>query len=193
MPQRPPARSNVAPRIRIVAGSLRGSKLDVVDLPGLRPTPDRVRETLFNWLAPVVEGTRCLDLYAGTGALGIEAISRGAASCTFVERDPRAAAALIASLVRLKVANGKVVQRDAVGWLDDVHGPFDLVFIDPPFASGAWTAVSEKLESCGVLADSAWIYVESPADLAPAVPTGWRLRREGRGGDVRHALYQRLR
>ena len=192
MSPRPPANSNLAQRIRIVAGSLRGSKIDVVDAPGLRPTPDRVRETLFNWLAPVIEGTRCLDLYAGTGALGIEAISRGAASCTFVERDPRAATALIACLDRLNVANARLVQRDALAWLNDVQEPFDVVFIDPPFTSDAWTSISEKLETCGVFADSAWIYLESPADVAPAVPSAWRLHREGRSGDVRHALYQRL-
>ncbi len=193
MPQHPPAASKAPQRIRIVAGSLRGSKIDVVDVPDLRPTPDRVRETLFNWLAPVIVGMRCLDLYAGTGALGIEAISRGAMSCTFVERDPRAATMLTATLARLKVENGTVAQRDAIAWLNDAEGPFDLVFVDPPFANDAWTTISEKLETCGALADSAWIYLESPANATPAVPSMWRLHREGRSGDVRHALYQRLR
>lgn len=193
MPQRRPTASKAAQRIRIVAGSLRGSKIDVIDVPGLRPTPDRVRETLFNWLAPVIAGMRCLDLYAGTGALGIEALSRGAASCTFVECDPRAAAALVACLSRLKVESASILQRDALAWLGDAREQFDLVFVDPPFASDAWATISEKLETGGVLADSAWIYLESPATQTPAVPSSWRLHREGRSGDVRHALYQRLR
>ena len=192
MPKRPPA-SNTPQRIRIVAGSLRGSKIDVIDVPGLRPTPDRVRETLFNWLAPVIVGLRCVDLYAGTGALGIEAISRGAAHCTFVERDAKAAAVLMATLARLKIENVQAIQRDAMAWLNDANDPFDLVFIDPPFTSNAWTAIAEKLETSGTLAERAWIYLESPADAVPAVPADWRLHREARSGNVRHVLYQRLR
>ncbi len=193
MPKRPAPAINTPQRIRIVAGSLRGSKIEVIDVPGLRPTPDRVRESLFNWLAPVIVGMRCLDLYAGTGALGIEAISRGADRCTFVERDPRATATLTATLARLKVENANVVQRDAMAFLNDVQGPFDLVFVDPPFANDAWTSISEKLETCGALASEAWIYLESPGDTAPTVPAYWRLHREARSGNVRHALYQRLR
>lgn len=193
MPKHHAAQGNTRQRIRIVAGSLRGSKIDVIDVPGLRPTPDRVRETLFNWLAPVIVGMRCLDLYAGTGALGIEAISRGATSCAFVERDASAAATLASTLARLKVENAKVVQRDAISWLTDEQGRFDLVFVDPPFANDVWTAICEKLETSGALAEGAWIYLESPADATPAVPADWRLHREARSGNVRHALYQRLR
>lgn len=193
MPKRPAANSNAPQRIRIVAGALRGSKIDVVDAPGLRPTPDRVRETLFNWLAPVIVGMRCLDLYAGTGALGIEAVSRGASSCTFVERDSRAAAMLSATLARLKVETGSVSTRDAMAFLNDPQGPFDLVFLDPPFATDAWTAICGKLETSGALADGAWIYLESPGDTVPAVPADWRMHREARSGNVRHALYQRIR
>src|SRR5579875_214991 len=103
-------------RIRIIGGTLRNSKLEVPDMPGLRPTPERVRETLFNWLQPVMEGAKCLDLYAGTGALGIEALSRGASSATFVEREPRLATALKANLARLKTA-GEVVGDDASRYL----------------------------------------------------------------------------
>ena len=191
MPKRPRAR-NTPQRIRIVAGSLRGSRIDVIDVPGLRPTPDRVRETLFNWLAPVIVGMRCLDLYAGTGALGIEAISRGAAHCTFVERDEKAAAVLTATLARLKVENAQAIQREAMAWLNHANGSFDLVFIDPPFTNDVWTAVAEKLETSATLSERAWIYVESPADAAPAVPADWRLHREARSGNVRHVLYQRL-
>src|SRR5689334_11681486 len=119
-----------AGRIRIIGGHLRNSRLDVPDLPGLRPTAERVRETLFNWLAPVISGARCLDLCAGTGALGIEALSRGAASVQFVERDARAAQALRENLVRLKAQGGQVAAVDAQQYLLAPAQPFGLVFLD---------------------------------------------------------------
>ncbi|MEO6800297.1 MAG: 16S rRNA (guanine(966)-N(2))-methyltransferase RsmD, partial [Rhodanobacter sp.] len=121
-------------RIRIIGGSLRNSRLQVPDLPGLRPTPERVRETLFNWLAPIIEGARCLDVCAGTGALGIEACSRGAASVQFVERDACAAQALRENLTRLQV-DAPVSTLDARAFLGGVAQAFDVVFLDPPFAS----------------------------------------------------------
>jgi 16S rRNA (guanine966-N2)-methyltransferase len=178
-------------KLRIVAGSLRGSKLAVPDRPGLRPTPDRVRETLFNWLAPVIEGARCLDLFAGTGALGIEAMSRGAAACTFVESDRALARAIEENLARLKVANARVVAADADAWLAGTAQPFDVAFLDPPFGAGLWDAAANRLEGGGWLAPGAWIYVESPADAEPALPPGWQPHREGRAGAVRFALYRR--
>src|SRR3954468_21610326 len=108
---------NAPGRIRVIGGTLRNSRLEVPDLPGLRPTSDRIRETLFNWLLPMLGGARCLDLFAGTGALGIEALSRGAAAVTFVETHPKLAAALRANLARLKV-QGEVVAQDALRWLE---------------------------------------------------------------------------
>lgn len=182
-----------AQRIRIVGGNLRGSKLDVADAPGLRPTPDRVRETLFNWLAPVITGMDCLDLFAGTGALGVEAISRGAVSCVFVEREATIAAAIGANLQRLKIDNGQLVRSDAARYLAGPPRAFDLVFLDPPFAGDLWTTTAQQLETDGWLKPSAWIYVESPAATTPQLPASWTLHREGRAGDVRHALYRRLR
>ncbi|MCX7513109.1 16S rRNA (guanine(966)-N(2))-methyltransferase RsmD [Frateuria sp. STR12] len=178
-------------RIRIIGGSLRNSRLEVPDLPGLRPTPERVRETLFNWLAPMLAGVRALDLCAGTGALGIEAISRGAGTVRFVERDARAAQALRANLARLKTGDGAVTVADAAAFLDGTPTPFGLVFLDPPFADDLWPALARKLEAHGWLAEQAWIYVESPRDHAPALPSNWTLHREGRAGEVRHALYRR--
>ncbi|MEI7035909.1 16S rRNA (guanine(966)-N(2))-methyltransferase RsmD [Fulvimonas yonginensis] len=178
-------------RIRIIGGSLRNSRLEVPELPGLRPTPERVRETLFNWLAPVIAGAHALDLCAGTGALGIEALSRGASRVRFVERDPGAAQALRANLARLKVAGGEVVLADALAHLAMPPSPFGLVFLDPPFAAGLWTPLARGLETGGWLAPATWIYVESPRDLEPALPPNWRLHREGRAGEVRHALYRR--
>jgi len=178
-------------KLRIVAGSLRGSKLAVPDKAGLRPTPDRVRETLFNWLAPVIGGARCLDLFAGTGALGIEALSRGARSCMFVESD-RALARLIAeNLARLKVGNAEVMADEAEAMLGGSALAFDVVFMDPPFGADLWNDSAHRLESGGWLSGDAWIYVESPADAELALPPTWMLHREGRAGGVRFALYRR--
>ena len=178
-------------KLRIVAGSLRGSKLAVPDKAGLRPTPDRVRETLFNWLAPVIDGARCLDLFAGTGALGIEALSRGAGSCMFVESD-RALARLIAeNLARLKVGNAQVLADEAEAMLGGSAQAFDVVFMDPPFGADLWNDSAHRLESGGWLSGDAWIYVESPADAELALPPTWMLHREGRAGGVRFALYRR--
>ena len=178
-------------KLRIVAGRLRGSRLAVPDKAGLRPTPDRVRETLFNWLMPVIEGAHCLDLYAGTGALGIEALSRGARACTFVESDRALARNLGENLARLKVENARVIEADALGWLAGRAEPFDIVFLDPPFDADLWSASAERLESRGWLAGGAWIYLESPADAELALPATWMLHRESRAGAVRFALYRR--
>src|SRR6185312_11393174 len=131
-------RSSSAPgKLRIIGGTLRGSRIAVPDFPGLRPTPDRVRETLFNWLAPVIDGAQCLDLFAGTGALGIEALSRGAAQVDFVESDARLADLLRANLTRLK-QDAQVHVGDAMRHLAQVSSRYDLVFLDPPFAADAW-------------------------------------------------------
>ena len=178
-------------RVRIIGGSLRNSRLDVPDLPGLRPTPERVRETLFNWLAPVIDGARCLDLCAGTGALGIEALSRGAAGVQFVERDARAAQALRANLARLKADAGQVAVLDAGLFLRGMAQPYDLVFLDPPFVLDLWPALARQLEQGGWLAAQGWVYVESPRGLVPALPPNWQLHREGQAGEVRFALYRR--
>ena len=181
---------NAPGRIRVIGGTLRNSRIEVPDLPGLRPTSDRVRETLFNWLQPVVEGSRCLDLYAGTGALGIEALSRGAAAVTFIEREPRLAAALKANLARLKVA-GEVLTDDAARWLQGPARPFDLVLLDPPFALDAWADTARVLEKGGWLAAHGWIYVESPRSTAFSLPGNWLLHRQGQAGEVAYALYRR--
>lgn len=178
-------------RIRIIGGSLRNSRLEVPGLPGLRPTPERVRETLFNWLAPMIAGARVLDLCAGTGALGIEALSRGAAEACFVEPDPWVAQALRDNLARLKAAGGAVAALEAQAFLRGTARPFDLVFLDPPFALELWSALARQLEQGGWLAAGAWVYVESPRAAAPAVPANWSLHREGRAGEVRFALYRR--
>jgi 16S rRNA (guanine966-N2)-methyltransferase len=183
-------RSGAPGRVRVIGGSLRGSRIEVAAVDGLRPTPDRVRETLFNWLAPVIDGSRCLDLYAGTGALGLEAASRGAREVVLVESDRRAAEALRANVARLKAAACRVLESDALAFLGGTAQPFDVVFVDPPFAADAWAATALALDR-GWLAPQAFVYLESPADVIPVVPAGWLGWRELRAGAVRAALYRR--
>jgi 16S rRNA (guanine966-N2)-methyltransferase len=183
-------RATAAPgRIRIIGGGLRGSRLDVPVSPGLRPTPDRLRETLFNWLMPWIGGARCLDLFAGTGALGIEALSRGAAEAVFVERDAALATALRANLARLKTA-GEVAEVPALDWLRRTPRPFDIVFLDPPFDHNLWLPALAALEH-GWLAEHTLVYVESPRDAVPRLPPAWGTWREATAGAVRGALYRR--
>ncbi len=187
-------RRPAAGQVRIIGGRWRGTRLPVPEVPGLRPSSDRVRETLFNWLAPVLPGARVLDLFAGTGALGLEALSRGAHGAVLVEADPRAAQALAAALARLQAgAQAQLVQADALRWLESAaarEAPFDVAFVDPPFAAGLWPAVLERLPAR--LTADAWLYLESPAALAPALPAEWALHREGRTREVRYALYRRV-
>jgi 16S rRNA (guanine966-N2)-methyltransferase len=178
-------------RVRIIGGTLRNSRLDVPDLPGLRPTADRVRETLFNWLQPVVGGARCLDLYAGTGALGIEALSRGAAAVTFVEREPRLVAALKANLARLKTVGAEVVGDEASRLLRGPARPFDVVLLDPPFALDAWADAARQLEDGGWIAAHGWIYVEAPRGAVFSLPGCWMPHRQGHAGEVTYTLYRR--
>jgi 16S rRNA (guanine966-N2)-methyltransferase len=190
MPRQRRQSSGPSGKLRIVAGSLRGSRLAVPDVPGLRPTPDRVRETLFNWLAPVIDGARCLDLYTGTGALGIEALSRGASECVFVERDRTLARLLRDNLMRLKIENFRIIEGDALAMLTGAAQPFDVVFLDPPFTEKLWEESARRLER-GWLSDGSWIYVESPAGGGLELPSNWHLHREGQAGAVRFALYRR--
>jgi 16S rRNA (guanine966-N2)-methyltransferase len=179
--------------VRIIAGEWRGRRIRFPDSGELRPTPDRVRETLFNWLQTAVPDARCLDLFAGSGALGLEALSRGARSSVFVERVPAVAAAIRASLTEFKDTRGRVVERDAVAFLAGPPEPFDLVFLDPPFAQGGLTELCKLLETRGWLAASASIYIEhSMRDAAPSLPAEWTLWRETRAGEV-HAILARRR
>jgi 16S rRNA (guanine966-N2)-methyltransferase len=177
--------------LRIVAGTLRGSRIAVPDRAGLRPTPDRVRETLFNWLMPYLPGMHCLDLYAGTGALGIEALSRDAGACTFIEYDRELCKALSANLARLNVDVAEVVNADASAWLTGAGRRFGLVFLDPPFDADLWTDAAQALERGGWIADGGFAYVEAPRDARFELPSTWQLHREGHAGAVRFALYRR--
>ena len=189
-----PGRGNSGPgrpgNIRIIGGRWRGTRLAVADAPGLRPTSDRVRETLFNWLMPMLPGARVLDLFAGSGALGLEAVSRGASGALLVERDPALAQSLRQACERLQAEAVQVIQADALQWLRvPVHGRFDLVFLDPPFDAGLWREALALLPPW--LADDAWLYLESPVAAGVTPGTDWSLHREGRTREARHALYRR--
>lgn len=180
--------------MRIIGGRWRGSKLPVADVEGLRPSSDRVRETLFNWLQPMLQGARVLDAFAGSGALGLEAASRGAARVLLMERHPALAANLREQALRLERNDAQavveVIHDDVLRWL--ARPPtqaFDLVFLDPPFAADLWSSALAALMPW--LAADAWLYVESPRAAAPAPGAGWLQHREGRTRDVRFALYRR--
>jgi 16S rRNA (guanine966-N2)-methyltransferase len=175
-------------QIRVIAGRWRGRRLPVADADGLRPTGDRVRETLFNWLAPRIEGARCLDLFAGTGALGIEALSRGATEAWFIERDAAVAAQLTVSLMRLGAEQSHVVSMDAHRFLARPAQPFDVVFLDPPFG-GPDLGDLCRLLGAGWLREGALVYLEmSRALQMPALLPSWELLREKTAGQVRFGL-----
>jgi 16S rRNA (guanine966-N2)-methyltransferase len=165
-------------------------------LEQIRPTPDRVRETLFNWLGPHVQRARCLDLFAGSGALGLEALSRGAAHATFVECVPGAARELSVRLQEWGASNARVVQSDASHYLQTGRAgepePFDIVFLDPPFDGDLLPAVARLLEEREWLAPGALIYVEAPARQAlPRLPEAWKPLKAKQAGEVGYHLYER--
>jgi len=183
--------------VRIIGGRWRGRRLPVVDLPGLRPSGDRGRETLFNWLQGAIRGARCVDLFAGSGALGFEAASRGAAQVALVERAARAVRALEDGRATLlgDTAGGpviEVVRGDALSWLQScAPASIDIAFVDPPFGSGLEARVLQALERGGALAPGGLVYVETSRQAAaPASPAGWRVAREKLLGEVRMQLLE---
>ena len=178
-------------KLRIIGGEFRRRQLPILDSPGLRPTPDRVRETLFNWLGQQLYGQQVLDLFAGTGALGIEAVSRGAACVDFVERDPRVAAQLSTNLTSLHITSSAVHINDVQAYLTRPAQPYSLVFLDPPFHQQLAEPCCKTLESGGWLSDGAMIYLETETSLAPGVPANWQLHRETQAGESTARLYQR--
>jgi len=183
------ARAN---QVRIIAGQWRGRRLSFPDVSGLRPTADRVRETLFNWLMPVLHGARCLDLFAGSGALGFEAASRGAAQVVLVDSEREVVTALQENAALLSVSVLQVCRQEAAVYLATGPGPFDVVFLDPPFNSPALLEQSiDALSVAGRLAAGAWIYIETPADSAgPVVPEDWLLEKSKKAGQVAYRLYR---
>lgn len=192
-PERPSPKATQNNQLRIIAGLWRGRKLSFPDVDGLRPTGDRIRETLFNWLAPEIQGSRCLDLFAGSGALGIEALSRGAEVSVLVERDSKAAAQLKANLEILKAEQGRVVNADVLGLLQNgnTDAPYHIIFIDPPFQLNLWQSVIDALEAGNWLADNATIYIESGRDDEYQPPINWQLHRDKHAGAVSYRLFYR--
>jgi 16S rRNA (guanine966-N2)-methyltransferase len=189
MPSTTHARGARARSLRIIAGAWRGRRWRFPDTD-LRPTPDRVRETLFNWLQDRVPGARCLDLFAGSGALGLEALSRGAADVVFVETDRKAARSLQELLAAWQAPRGHVIEGDALRLLAGPPRTMNLVFLDPPFAAGLLSPAAAALTANGWLAEGALIYVEHAADEHWQPPASWQLLRSGAAGAVGYHVYQ---
>lgn len=180
--------------IRIIAGTWRGRRLPVLDSVGLRPSTDRVRETLFNWLMHEVPGSRCLDLFAGTGVLGLECLSRGAEFVHFVELDPLVAGALEANLEKLQVGDDKAkcTKASALRVLSDMPCDlYDLVFLDPPFNSMLLAQSIDLLRESNCLSQHALVYIEHSASLEQLeIPENWKLYRSASAGQSHYGLYQ---
>ncbi|WP_051921148.1 16S rRNA (guanine(966)-N(2))-methyltransferase RsmD [Porticoccus hydrocarbonoclasticus] len=180
-------------QVRIIGGQWRGRKLQFNEVAGLRPTGDRIRETLFNWLTPWIDGARCLDLFAGSGALGIEALSRGAAEVTLIEKHPQAAENLRDNCARLKADDARIIQADTLVWLtnNSPDKPFDIVFLDPPFSSDLLQPCCELLQKPGLLATGSLIYLETDRyQPLPEISPTWELLREKTAGQVSYRLYR---
>lgn len=186
-------------QLRIIGGEWGGRKLRFPDAPNLRPTPDRVRETVFNWLAPIIHGARCLDLFAGSGALGLEALSRGAAFTTFVDNHKKVIQALHSHLDLLKATDrAEVLNFDGVNFLS--HDNFintearvyDVVFLDPPYHLDLMEKVVPLLEENKCLADNAMLYLEiEKRQSLPKLPVNWKMLKEKTAGEVSYFLFQR--
>lgn len=189
-----PAKDKSRGQLRIIGGDWRGRRLDFPLVEGLRPSSDRLRETLFNWLQAEVPGRHCLDLFAGSGALGLEALSRGAASATLVDKSPVAVRQLEDNLRRLGARNAQAVRQPVEDWLGQAPAGagFDLVFLDPPFAQGLIAPSCQLLEAGGWLKTQALIYLEAEQSLGePRVPEHWQRQRHKRAGRVNGWLFER--
>ena len=182
-----------APRgeVRIIGGAWRSRRLIFPVSEGLRPTPDRVRETVFNWLAPYLPGATCLDLFAGSGAFGFEALSRAAARAVLVEKRQEAVAALRLNREQLKAEHADIVHADAMEYLRGPAAAFDVVFLDPPYASGLLSPCIELLEARGWLTSGALVYLETPKGVAPPLSETWQLARSKTAGQVGYHLARR--
>lgn len=180
--------------VRIIGGQWRSRKLQFTDTPGLRPTTDRVRETVFNWLQPEIVGAHCIDLFAGSGALGFEALSRGANDCLFIENNRQCIEDINHNLKTLNAQSGETLLGDALQLLNqppeqDKKNKFNIVFVDPPYAMDC------ALQCCRMLADNQWlageayIYIESAAAITEdELPENWRLHRQKKAGNVNYHL-----
>ncbi|RUM90024.1 MAG: 16S rRNA (guanine(966)-N(2))-methyltransferase RsmD [Thiomicrospira sp.] len=179
--------------LRIIGGDFRGRKLPVLSAEGLRPTSDRVRETLFNWLQFDIAGADCLDVFAGTGALGLEALSRGANSVFFLELNKHNAQQIQQNLITLKVSDADVIHGDSLQWLQQAPPKvFDVIFLDPPFHQGLMQpAVDLLFQNHYIKTDQAWLYLEQEKALDwPKLPEGWECYREKATSEVRYGIFK---
>ncbi len=188
-----PSQAQRQGQIRIIGGQWRGRKLTISDSIGLRPTSCRMRETLFNWLAPMIKDARCLDCFSGSGALGLEALSRHAAEAVLLESNDRVAKQLLLHLSVLEAKNARMIQTNTLNWLArPCERPFDLIFLDPPFHQGLLSYAIPLLEQRSWLADEAWIYIESESSHnLEMIPSHWRLQKEKITGQVAYRLFIR--
>jgi 16S rRNA (guanine966-N2)-methyltransferase len=179
--------------VRIIGGEWRGRRLPVLDLPGLRPSGDRCRETLFNWLQPYLPGARCADLFAGSGALGLEAASRGAADVILVEKNSAVVSSLDLNINHLFATQVRVVERDALKWLSQAAPEsLDIVFVDPPFDEGLTPLIMEMLDHVGCVREGGFVYFETALSRESVMPgPGWSPWREKTLGEVRMQLFRR--
>ena len=175
-------------KIRIIAGKWRGRKLNVIDSPGLRPTPDRVRETLFNWIHQEIVGARCLDLFAGTGALAFEALSRGAAEVIMVESNPKIIESLKQHAETLGCDNHTIQLPDAMNWLKPGIKGFDIIFLDPPFGQGYIEQCCAIISEESLLNANGLVYIESEKNIT--LPEGWIIKKQTQAGKVQSMLIE---
>ena len=178
-------------KVRIIAGRWRGRNIEFPNLQSLRPTPDRVRETLFNWLSPSIVGAKCLDLFAGSGALSFEALSRGAAYAILVDNNARVCKQLKKQAQVLNANNTRIVHREAAEFIADNQDSFDIVFVDPPFNSKLAATFADMLLEYPMLSNNAIIYVEMPLSEKPKTPKtwmGWSILRSGKTSQVCYLL-----
>lgn len=191
--------ANHTGKLRIIGGSWRSRRLTFPVTPGLRPTPDAVRETVFNWLAPIIEGANCLDLFAGSGALGFEALSRGAAKVVMLEQSSIVIKQLLENQSLLKTEDAIILQAKIPDNLSKIVGllpatvlPFDIVFLDPPFHKNLLGVCCEQLENGGWLKSHAHIYLEAECTLDPLpIPTNWEMLRLKTSGQINYGLARR--
>jgi 16S rRNA (guanine966-N2)-methyltransferase len=177
-------------KIKIIGGQWRSRQIDVLDAEGLRPTPNRVRETLFNWLQSDIFNSHCLDLFAGSGALSFEAASRGAKTVVQIENNPTACEVLKSNAEKLGASQIQVIQTDALTYLTKIPAnPFDIIFIDPPFGLNLVAQSGELLEKNNWLAPYAKIYIETETTLTFELPERWQLLKSKVAGEVAYRLF----
>lgn len=177
--------------VRIIAGEWRGRRIPVPDFVELRPSTDRIRETLFNWLAPYLPQARCLDIFSGSGVLGFECLSRGATWATLVDKNPQVIQHLQQQKALFDAQSLDIIQADVLEWLKHPPAePYDIVFLDPPFASHLWLPTCELLTQYQWLSPQALVYIEHPSSLNLTLPSNWHAYKLQKAGNVTYGLWQ---